>query len=318
VNVNDRQTSRARWLAAVLMVPAAGPAHASDSRAAMPSVVVVASVEVEAHRSVIEGIQEALGKPSAEIRIVDAGRAHREQAAGGRLAAPGVRVIIAIGSEAVQVVENERPAVPVITTMILRRQPNTDASAWSAAASIPLDVSLPSLLSRLKQVFPGKTRLGIIHNPASGGASTAQLQARAQQQGFSVRVAECGEAAQLLAALASFKGQVDFVWCLPDGSLYNSATIKPLILASLNDRLPLIGFSESFTRAGAAVGVYADFRDIGVQTGEAARQVLEGQAVRSIDGPRRLRVAVNQSVLRLLGLRYASWAASAGEFSVLP
>ena len=315
--MRGRQTSRARWLAAVLLLPA-GLASAGESRHGAPSVVVVASVEVEAHRWAIEGIQEALGKPPAEIRIVDAGRARSEQASGSHLAGPGVRAIIAIGSEAVQVVEAEHPEIPVITTMILRRQPRTDGAAWNAAATIPLDVSLPSLLARLKLVFPGKTRIGIIRNPATGGASTAQLQARAQQQGFTVRVAECSEAAQLLAALTSFKGQVDFVWCLPDGSLYNSATIKPLILASLEDRLPLIGFSESFARAGAAVGVYPDFRDIGAQAGEMARQVLEGQAVRSAEGPRRLRVAVNQSVLRLLGLRYASSAGGAGEFSVLP
>jgi putative ABC transport system substrate-binding protein len=263
VNVNGRQTSRARWLAAVLLLLAAGLVKAGDSRPGAPPVLVVASVEVEAHRWAIEGIQEALGKPGAEIRIVDAGRARSEHAAGGRLAVQGVRVIIAVGSEAVQVVEAEQPEVPVISTMILRRQPRTDTPAWNVAATIPLDVSLPSLLTRLKLVFPGKTRLGIIHNPASGGASTAQMQARAQQLGFTVRVAECGEAGQLLAALASFKGQVDFVWCLPDGSLYNSATIKPLILASLEERLPLIGFSESFARAGAAVGVYPDFRDIG-------------------------------------------------------
>lgn len=313
-----RQTSRARWLPAALVLLALRLVTAGDALAPVPQVVVVASVGVEAHQSAIEGIREALGKTRAEIRIVDAGRARSEQAAGGHLAALGVRVIIAIGSEAVQVVEAERPEVPVITTMILRRPPGPGASSWSAAATIPLDISLPGLLSRLKQVFPGKTRLGIIHNPAAGGGITAQLRARAQQQGFTVRVAECSEPAELLAALASLKGEVDFVWCLPDGSLYNSATIKPLILASLDERLPLIGFSESFARAGAAVGIYPDFRDIGAQAGEAARQALEGQAVRSPEGPRRLRVAVNQSVMRLLGLRYASLAPGDGEFSVLP
>ena len=100
------------------------------------------------------------------------------------------------------------------------------------------------------------------------------------------------------------------MWCLPDGALYNSTTVKPLILASLDNRLPLIGFSESFAKAGAAIGIYADFRDVGVQAGEAARQLLEGQNVRQSEGPRRLKVVVNASVLRLFGLRYA---ASAGE-----
>lgn len=285
-----------------------------ESRSASPSVVVVASLGVEAHRSAIEGVEAALGKSSSQIRIVELAEARSSLAAGVRLSTPATRVIIAVGSEALQIVEAERPTVPVICTMILR---GTPSPAVSPAATISLDITITSLLARLKVLFPEKTRLGIIRNSALAGLNSVPLPARSQLQGFTVRVVDCIGAEQLLAALDSLKGQVDFVWCLPDGALYNSATIKPLILASLEHRLPLIGFSENFTRAGAAVGIYPDFRDIGMQTGELARQVLDGQPVHAPEGPRRLKVAVNQSVFRLLGLRYAPAAAESGEFSIL-
>ena len=287
-----------------------------ESPPAVRSIVVVASLGVGAHRSAIEGIRAALGKSSSQIRIVELAEARSGLAARVRLAAPGTRVIIAVGSEALQIVEGEQPTVPVICTMLLRSTPEQYAAA-SPTATISLDVSIQSLLARLKVLFPEKTRLGIIRNPALGGLNSAPLPARSQLQGFTVRVVECSGAEQLLAALDSLQGQVDFVWCLPDGRLYNSATIKPLILASIEHRLPLIGFSENFTRAGAAVGIYPDFRDIGLQTGEVARQVLDGQPLHAPEGPRRLRVAINQSVLRLPGLRYAPAAADSGEFSIL-
>jgi putative ABC transport system substrate-binding protein len=300
-------------LALLLALPLLG---VSESPPAMRSIIVVASSTVEAHRSAIEGIQAALGKSSSQVRIVELAEARSGLAAGVRLETPGIRVIIAVGSEALQIVEGEQPTIPVICTMILRNTPDLSLLA-SPAATISLDVSIPSLLARLKVLFPEKTRLGIIRNPALGGLNSAPLPTRAQLQGFTVRVVECSGAEQLLAALDSLQGQVDFVWGLPDGTLYNSATIKPLILASIEHRLPLIGFSENFTRAGAAVGIYPDFRDIGLQTGEVARQVLDGQPLHALEGPRRLKVAVNQSVLRLLGLRYAAAAADSGEFSIL-
>jgi len=300
-------------LALLLALPLLG---VSESPPAMRSIIVVASSTVEAHRSAIEGIQAALGKSSSQVRIVELAEARSGLAAGVRLETPGIRVIIAVGSEALQIVESEQPTIPVICTMILRNTPDLSLLA-SPAATIPLDVSIPSLLARLKVLFPEKTRLGIIRNPVLGGLNSAPLPTRAQLQGFTVRVVECSGAEQLLAALDSLQGQVDLVWCLPDGTLYNSATIKPLILASIEHRLPLIGFSENFTRAGAAVGIYPDFRDIGLQTGEIARQVLDGQPLHTPEGPRRLKVAVNQSVLRLLGLRYAPAAADSGEFSIL-
>ena len=295
---------------------AARHSHA-ESRTAPASVTIVATTAVEAHRAAIEGIREGLAKSSAEIHVVDLSTSRSERAGADHFAAPGTRVIIAIGTEALQLVAAGRPEVPVISTMVLRSKAGADPPTLRLAATIVLDVPVPVLLARLKQVFPGKTRLGIIRNPNTGGPTAAALEARTQQLGFTVRVVDCPGAEQLLAALLTLKGQVDFVWCLPDGALYNSATIKPLILASIENRLPLIGFSESFARAGAAVGVYPDFRDIGLQAGEAAQQIVSGQTVPLSEGPRKLKLAVNQSVLRLLGLRYTPAVTGEEDFSVL-
>jgi ABC-type uncharacterized transport system substrate-binding protein len=285
---------------------------AIEARPATHSVVVVASVGIEAHRLAIEGIQAAMGKASSQVRIVDLEHA-RTDVAGARLSAPGTRVIIAVGSEALQFVAAGRPGVPVISTMVLHRAAPPDPPLPALAGTISLDVSIAEIIAQIKQLFPGKTRLGVIRDPATERSTPAQLQARAQPLGFTLRVADATGPEQLLPALMSLKGLADFVWCMPDGALYNSATIKPLILASIENRLPLIGFSESFARAGAALGIYADFRDVGVQTGEAARQITDNQPLHIADGPRRLKVAVNQSVLRLLGLRSDCTAAVNAE-----
>jgi len=290
---------------------------ASDSHAAAASVVVVASVGVEAHRWAIEGIQAALATSAFRIRVVDLEEARSGLAAGVRLAMPGARVIIAVGSEALQIVEGERPTVPVISTMVLLHTDERSVYA-PVAATIAIDVSMESMLARLKQLFPQKNRIGILRNPASVRSTPAQLQARAQTLGYTVRVVDSGDPQQLLPALMSLKGQVDFVWCLPDGTIYNSVTIRPLILASIQNRLPLIGFSESFARAGAAVSIYPDFRDVGLQTGEAARQLMDNQPLGTAGGPRKLKLAINQSVVRLLGLRYSPEVAATKEVSVLP
>jgi ABC-type uncharacterized transport system substrate-binding protein len=304
-------------LGAVFAAPPSDGPHADA-----PAITVVGATAVEAHRSAIEGIRAAFSKSPLEIHVVDFGGLGAERSRVERFAESGTRVIVAIGTEALQLVAAQRPSVPVISTMLLRSTSPANKNggpdnAFSPVATIVLDVPLPALLARLKQVFPGKTRLGIIRSPNMAGLATAELEARAQQHGFTIRVLDCPAAEQLLAAFLKLKGQVDFVWCLPDGVLYTSATIKPLILASIENRLPLIGFSESFARAGAAVGVYPDFRDVGLQTGEIALQIAGGQAVRALEGPRKVKFALNQSVLRLIGLRYAPPKTDAEDFSVL-
>jgi len=302
-------------LALPLML-AAIPFGAVYPRAGSPSVVVVASAGLEAHRAAVEGIQTAMALTPSQIRVLDLAEARSEQKAGATLAAPGVRVIIAVGSEALEIVTAGHPTVPVICTMVLRHSADKDLSP-AGAATISLDIPIEEMIAHLKKIFPEKTRLGIIRDPSSGNYTPAQLQARAQPLGFVVRVVDAASPEQLLPALMSLKGRVDLVWCMPDGLLYNSVTIKPLILASLENRLPLIGFSESFARAGAALGVYPDFRDIGLQTGEAARQIMDNQPVRGPVGPRKLKLALNQSVLRMIGLRYTATAADGEEISIL-
>jgi putative ABC transport system substrate-binding protein len=289
---------------------------AGEVRAGLPSVIVVASVGVEAHRAAVEGIQAAMARTPSQVRVLDLTEARSEQQSGAALAAPGVRVIIAVGSEALDIVTAGHPTVPVICTMVLHHTAEKYLSLAGAAATVSLDIPVEEMITRLKKIFPQKTRLGVICNPSSSSCTPAQLQARAQPLGFVVRVVEAASPEQLLPALISLKGQVDLVWCMPDGLLYNSVTIKPLILASLESRLPLIGFSESFARAGAALGIYPDFRDIGLETGEVARQIMDNQPVRGSVGPRKLKLAVNQSVLRLIGIRYPAEVAGE-EMSIL-
>jgi putative ABC transport system substrate-binding protein len=304
---------------------AALAARASDEGAHVdsPAVTVAGSMAVEAHRSAVDGMRTGLSKSSLEIHVVDLGRLGAERARAERFVEPATRLIVAMGTEALQLVAAQRPPVPVIATMLLRgvSPPGKTArpeDSFNLAATIVLDVPLPALLVRLTQMFPGKTRLGIIRNINTGSLPAVSPEPRAQPRGFTVRVADCAGAEQLLPTFLTLKGQVDFVWCMPDGMLYNSATIKPLILASIENRLPLIGFSESFARAGAALGVFPDFHDVGQQTAEIALQIANGQSVRTFEGPRKVKLALNQSVLRLIGLRFTPPKTDAEDFPVLP
>jgi hypothetical protein len=219
-------------------------------------------------------------------------------------------VIIAVGADALQAVAVLKPASPVVSTMMLHEN-ETPPSAGSRsapfrpAASVHLDLSMPALLAEIGSMFPGKYRLGVIRNPARASDFEALAAVKTNQLGFAVRGVDCSQPEELLPALLSLKGKVDYVLVFPDSALYNSATVKPLLLASIENRLPIIGFSASFVRSGAAIGLYPDFRDIGRQTAELAQSVLSKRLNHPVDeGPRKWMIAVNQRALRLLGLEH--------------
>ena len=187
--------------------------------------------------------------------------------------------------------------------MVLRSDvaPSFAAGPAKKMAAVYLDVPVTEIAVRLKALFPGKGRLGIIRNPARQALAESTP---ARPQSVAVEVRDCASPDDLLKSLLAFKRSADFVILQPDASLYNDATVRPLLMASVDNQLPVIGFSASFVRAGAALGMYPDFQDIGEQTGELARRFLSSGAGLASEPPRRLIVSANQSVLRLLGLNY--------------
>ena len=275
-------------------------AGGAPPRSDQPVVVIVTTSAVEAFDEATEGMRRGL-VPAAKAVIVDlaANPANLTNQLGGK----EVRLLVSVGNNALEAAARYGTA-PILATMVL--EADLKASRLRASAGgVVLDLSLGEVTAGLAKVFPGKTRAGMIHNSAVSSASEAELVSEAKAAGISLRVVDCPRPDRLLQALRSLQGLVDFVWCPPDGTLYNGTTVKPLILASLESQLPVAGFSASFVRAGAAAGVYPDYLEIGAQAGDLARKYLSGNSAMGIEAPRRIRVAANTRVARLLGLRLA-------------
>jgi len=269
-------------LAAALAEPGAG------------SVVVVAESGVPAYGEAVEGLTGGLGPGVA--RVVDLRRAGAEGDLRRSLEARETRVVVAVGSRALAELRARRTALPVVATMVLRGpQPE-------GAGQIDLDVPLGAQLAAVRGLLPRAVRAGVIRNPDRSRFSAEALESQGRKLGYTLVVADCDGPGHLLKVVGSLKGKVDFLLCLPDPDLYNAVTIQPLVLAAIEYRLPIVGFSPAFVRAGAAAGVYPDYRALGRQAAEMALRIARGESAGGEEGPSRLQVAVNQRVARLLGL----------------
>jgi putative tryptophan/tyrosine transport system substrate-binding protein len=272
-------------------------------------VTVVYTSEAEPYTQALDALRASLSSTTSSmtsnttsnttLTAVDLHSPRAERELASALGSGSNRLIITIGKDALDRVNSLNATAPLVATMIMRSE---QERVHKIAAAIHLDIAVSDIVAELKPMFPHKTRVAIIRNPLQPGQVDNSVVARCRQQGFTVQVIDSTNPEELLRAVHSLNGQVDFIVCLPDNSLYNSSTVKPLILASLESHLLIVGFSASFVRAGAGVGVFPDFRDIGAQAGEIVQKQLAGQAVAAEQGPRKVIVAVNQRVIRLLGL----------------
>ncbi|HUO28948.1 MAG TPA: hypothetical protein VMU80_07015 [Bryobacteraceae bacterium] len=211
--------------------------------------------------------------------------------------------VVAVGSEALRAVLDWRGAGRIISTMALAADSAGEYTAGRVAAAVYLDIPIRALIAELRRIFPEKTRVGVIRDPRRGGDRSWPVRSLAPDPGL-VHFAECASADELLPVFLAFRHKVDFVICLPDSTLYNAATARPLIMASIENRLPVVGFSPAFLHAGAAVAMYPDYRAVGEQTGDLVRRCLGASECGGAESPRKIAVAVNAKVLRLLGLAF--------------
>jgi ABC-type uncharacterized transport system substrate-binding protein len=268
-------------------------AAAALAPAAEPKVAVVTVANMPAYQEALDGLASKMGRPA----VVDLGALSDAAGVRARLAELGPQVVVAVGSQAVQAAA--AAPFPVVATMVM--EADRPAARANIVGTVALDVSLSTVLSQMARIVPGKIRIGFIR--AAGAAGDREdLAASARRQGFEIVVQECTGPDRLLEAFLALKNRVDFVWCAADPSLFSPAALKVLLMASLRNQLPIIGFSESFVKAGAAAGVYPDFRDIGVQTAELVQRYLASHTAAGVEFPRTVKVGLNDHVLRLFGI----------------
>lgn len=92
------------------------------------------------------------------------------------------------------------------------------------------------------------------------------------------------------------------IWTMADSAIYNRATVSSLLLSSLRQQVPVFGFSGSFVKAGALLGLDAD---PGLQGEYAASLVVEGLKKNTFNDRficSGVTIAVNRVVAERLGI----------------
>ena len=102
------------------------------------------------------------------------------------------------------------------------------------------------------------------------------------------------------------KQRVDMVWTAPDSTLYDTASVRALLLAALRTNTPVFGYSTAFVKAGALVGIGVDPEAQGQQAATLALQLLKGAGdakTSRVNPPENFQIAVNLIVASQIGVQ---------------
>ena len=95
----------------------------------------------------------------------------------------------------------------------------------------------------------------------------------------------------------------DVLLALPDGNIYNSKTVKNILLTSYRYRKPVIAFSKNFVNAGALAAIYSDTEKIALSASKLIEQhFYSAKPLESINYPDEFDIDINKQVFRALDI----------------
>jgi len=107
---------------------------------------------------------------------------------------------------------------------------------------------------------------------------------------------------RLSTALQMLLPDIDALLAVPDPTVFNSQTAPNILAAAYRQRVPLIGFSPAYTRAGALASLHSTPAQIGRRGGEMLVQAIAGGQFPPPQSAREFMVSVNHDVARSFGL----------------
>lgn len=274
------------------------------------NIVILLSAQGGAYSEVAESLQVELVRQGFASRIstlVVGGSTSEE------LSVLSPNLVVAVGAKATQLaVSGGDPRVPVLSLLTPRSTIQAMVSLIRSRGGDPrrfaglyLEQPLARYFELVRLVFGSGSRVGVLLGPDSR-QDLDFLLAQASPRGVHLTYEFVERASEIYPALQRLAAQSDVLLLIPDRSAVNLETAQNLLLGALRLRLPVIGYSSTFVRAGAALALYSKPAQIGSEGSEFAKLLLKGGGGGGGRYPKSLAVEVNALVAKSLGLQIES------------
>jgi putative ABC transport system substrate-binding protein len=269
--------------AALLLLFASAPFEAtSASEDGRWHIVVLVSHDAAPYRDALKGIRRTLEQHGADAVVEEFDVQHdamKIAAAIDRVRRERNRLILTLGTPATEFAETEGKSLPVVACLVL----NTEVlSRGNNSTGVVLQVPLRQQFDWMQRLLHPAARIAVLYNPRENQARIDEAQRIARDAGFELVPVLVATAQMLPTALEDAVSRADALWVIPDSLVVSPETAKTLLLASFRSRVPMIGLSSAWVKAGALFALDWNYEEVGAQCGDIALQIVAGARPGSI------------------------------------
>ena len=274
---------------------------------AEPRITILMTQQSDTYQDVRKGFQQYLEKKGIavdyDIRNFE-GPVQKTDMVLQAMKATHPSLVFTLGSPATEAVIREVQNIPIIAGMIMNEAELTKAEN---ATGIVLEFPLQTHISWIKKLLPDKKTIGALFNSRENTATIEQARRIIEDSGLTFYSKRVETPQELPDALDSLPGNADVLWGLTDSVVFSPETVKGILLFSFRNRIPFVGLSTSWVKAGAVYALDRDYVDIGIQCGELAEQVLKGVKIHTLkpQSPRKVLYALNLTSTNHMHLNFS-------------
>jgi putative ABC transport system substrate-binding protein len=274
--------------------------------ASRQTIAVLFSHEAPPYQQALEGFQSRLSEQGLEASYDRWSVEGDEQlaAALARIEKNPPKLILALGTRATRAAIAAHYATPIVATLIF------DAGELKGAANatgVTLEFPIETQWHWFKRLLPQVRNLGVLYDPTQGRRYYRELEKQAANERVELTPAEAPAPEYLPDALKSLPSSLDALWGLGESRVLSPQTAREILLFSFRNRVPFIGLSSSWVKAGSLYALDRDYSDLGRQCADMAASIFKGAPVSSLPptAPRKVIYSLNLKTAEHMKLEFS-------------
>lgn len=278
-------------------------------------VIALKSLEVKPYETALKSFKETLREKSYDLNVEEyvlKGDAEQKDGLLAKIKKKSPRLIVTLGSAATSYIAKDIKDTPVVFCMVLNPTASGFIQSMNASGNnmtgASLDIPLEAQFEALRSVIPSARKVGVIYNPSETESVIQEATKAAEEIGLKLVSIPIISEEEVPEALRTLDGKVDALWSVADSTVFSRGSTKFILLHTLRNKIPFIGLSPAFVKAGALMALATDYQEVGTQCGELAVRILSGDHPSSlpITMPRTITMYLNLNTAEILGLEVPS------------
>lgn len=166
-------------------------------------------------------------------------------------------------------------------------------------SAIFVDQPIDRQVALLRAVLPDRQTIGVLY---AATRDMSVLRAELNRHHVSLISRHLYSQDTLFSDLNELLANSDVLLAVPDSAIYNSNSIRNILLSSYRRGIPLIGFSAAYVKAGALCAIFSTPEQLAAQTASVTVSFAKTGSLPTAQYPALFRIAVNQEVARTLNI----------------